>query len=469
MSGAQAIWASTRSRFLSLTLKSQTSVAYSAVVFLAAILRLTNLQSPNTLVFDEVYYVRDAWTMLNLGYEGQWPDGVDFVEGGGEGFTTEGEFIAHPPLGKWLIAIGLAIFGPVNPFGWRLITALSGIFVVLLTMLIARRIFASLATATLSGFIVAIDGIAITMSRTALLDGMLAMFILAALLALLRHLDSPKTGIWLVVAGVLLGAATAVKWSGLYAVAAFGIWVVASEAWRSYRKSPGRSLARSMAFPAIRSAVLVLPFVAITYLASWSGWFFSEGGYDRNSSETGGVFGAFESLWKYHQAMYGYNIGLVTPHSYQANPFGWLLMIRPTAFFYDASIGNDLTQYITSVANPLTWWLGVIALGFVFWFALKRFYWPGTVILAGVAATYIPWLFFSHRTVFQFYTVSLEPFLALALAFGLTLLYRNRRGSISRGLVVAAAAVSAFFMPVWLGLPVPIWFAALHYWFVTWI
>jgi predicted membrane-bound dolichyl-phosphate-mannose-protein mannosyltransferase len=167
--------------------------------------------------------------------------------------------------------------------------------------------------------------------------------------------------------------------------------------------------------------------------------------------------------------MYGYNIGLVTPHSYQANPFGWLLMIRPTAFFYDASIGNDLTQYITSVANPLTWWLGVIALGFVFWFALKRFWWPGTVILAGVAATYIPWLFFSHRTVFQFYTVSLEPFLALALAFGLTSLYRNGRGSISRGLVVAAAAVSAFFMPVWLGLPVPIWFAALHYWFVTWI
>jgi hypothetical protein len=189
---------------------------------LAAAIRLINLQSPKALVFDEVYYVRDAWTMWNLGYEAEWVGAADFAAGSVNAFTRIGDFIAHPPLGKWLIGAGMALFGPENPFGWRIAAAVAGIIVVLLVMLIARRLFNSTATAALAGLLVAIDGIAITMSRTALLDGFLAMFILAAFLAILRHLDTPGWGGWLIVAGVLLGAATAVKWSGLYALAAFG-------------------------------------------------------------------------------------------------------------------------------------------------------------------------------------------------------------------------------------------------------
>jgi 4-amino-4-deoxy-L-arabinose transferase-like glycosyltransferase len=175
-------------------------------------------------VFDEVYYVRDAWTLWNLGYESEWADDSDFVGGPTSAFTTGPSFIAHPPLGKWLIGAGMALFGPDNAFGWRFATAIAGIAVVLLTMLIARRLFRSRFAAALAGLIVALDGVAITMSRTALLDGILAAFILAAFLAVLRHLDTPGGGGWLLLAGVLLGAATAVKWSGLFAIAAFGLW-----------------------------------------------------------------------------------------------------------------------------------------------------------------------------------------------------------------------------------------------------
>jgi len=36
-------------------------------------------------------------------------------------------------------------------------------------------------------------------------------------------------------------------------------------------------------------------------------------------------------------------------------------------------------------------------------------------------------------------------------------------------LVVAALALSAFFLPLWTGLPVPIEFIRLHYWLPGWI
>ncbi|MCU1533985.1 MAG: phospholipid carrier-dependent glycosyltransferase, partial [Glaciihabitans sp.] len=43
------------------------------VVFVAAGTRLWNLGSPHSLVFDETFYVKDAYTLLKNGYESSWP------------------------------------------------------------------------------------------------------------------------------------------------------------------------------------------------------------------------------------------------------------------------------------------------------------------------------------------------------------------------------------------------------------
>jgi dolichyl-phosphate-mannose--protein O-mannosyl transferase len=41
------------------------------------------------------------------------------------------------------------------------------------------------------------------------------------------------------------------------------------------------------------------------------------------------------------------------------------------------------------------------------------------VVLVGIAATWLPWLMYPERTVFQFYTIVIWPFLLLALTFAL--------------------------------------------------
>src|SRR5690606_35188316 len=82
--------------------------SFAGVVAIAAVTRLWNLGSPGQLVFDESFYVKDAWTLWNLGYEAQWPAESDvlFNAGQTDGFLQSASYVVHPPLGKWIIGAG---------------------------------------------------------------------------------------------------------------------------------------------------------------------------------------------------------------------------------------------------------------------------------------------------------------------------------------------------------------------------
>ena len=103
-----------------------------AVTLLAAVLRLWNLGHPHSLVFDETFYVKDAYTLLRNGVESTWPDDADaqFNAGDTDIYNSDGSYVVHPPLGKWIIALGLAVFGAGDSFGWRIGTAVVGILAV---------------------------------------------------------------------------------------------------------------------------------------------------------------------------------------------------------------------------------------------------------------------------------------------------------------------------------------------------
>ncbi|MBK5238049.1 MAG: phospholipid carrier-dependent glycosyltransferase, partial [Actinomycetales bacterium] len=141
-----------------------------AVTALAAGLRLWNLGDPHTLIFDETFYVKDAWSLWNNGYETTWPSETDprFAAGETNIFTTGGSYVVHPPLGKWLIALGMVGSGATNAFGWRFSVALAGILMVFLIALIARRLTGSTLLAVIAGGLLAVDGHAITLSRVSL-------------------------------------------------------------------------------------------------------------------------------------------------------------------------------------------------------------------------------------------------------------------------------------------------------------
>ena len=146
-------------------------------------------------MFDETYYVKDACSLLVNGYEANWADNPNpaFEAGDTSGLGTTGEYVVHPQVGKWLIALGIHVGGGVDSSAaWRLAAAVCGTLAVLLVARIGRRLFASTALGTLAGLLLAVDGEAIVQSRTGLLDPFLMFFVLAAFGALLLDRDQAR-------------------------------------------------------------------------------------------------------------------------------------------------------------------------------------------------------------------------------------------------------------------------------------
>lgn len=493
--------------------------APAVVVVIAAVARLWNLGHPASLVFDETFYVKDAWTLVNLGYESQWPAEADvqFNAGSTDIFFTDPSFVVHPPLGKWLIGAGMLVLGPDNPVGWRITTALIGILAVVLLMVVAKLLFGSQLLATVAGLLMAIEGNAIVMSRVALLDNSVMFLALVGVLFVLLDRGWSRVRLaawigrredvgrstdwgpalwwrpWLIAAGVAFGATAAVKWSGLYFLAAFAVYTLVVDALARRRAGIHFWASGTIFRQAPTTFLLMVPIALAVYLASWTGWFLSDDGYDRHWAEgEGNAWGgalswvplSIQSLWHFESSVYNYHVGENRPHGYQANPLTWLFLIRPTSMYYQgAALGEngctvDLCgSSITGLANPLIWWAATAAVFYLVYRLVRFREWRVGFILMGVAAGYLPWLLYLNRTVFQFYTIAFEPYLLLALTFAIGLILgrstddRDRRTSgigvvaVFLGLAVAA---SVFFWPLWTGMQVSYDYLRAHWWLVTW-
>jgi dolichyl-phosphate-mannose--protein O-mannosyl transferase len=89
---------------------------------------------------------------------------------------------------------------------------------------------------------------------------------------------------------------------------------------------------------------------------------------------------------------------------------------------------------------------------------------------------YLPWLVLAERTVFQFYSVSFQPWLILGLVFALRQLRRQLNKTSQRlatsvviGFFALALALAIFFLPVNIGLYLPYELWQLRMWLPTWI
>ncbi|QHC56929.1 phospholipid carrier-dependent glycosyltransferase [Rathayibacter tanaceti] len=487
------------------------------VVALAAVLRLWNLGHPRSLVFDETFYVKDAWTLWNLGFEGAWPESPDsgFAAGDVDTFTGAPSFVVHPPLGKWIIGLGMGALGADDSVGWRLSTAIVGILAVALVIAIGRLLFRSTALASLAGLLLAIDGHAIVMSRVSLLDGILMFVALCGVAAVLLDRSWAELQLarkvaagtlpswgpvlwwrpWLLVAGLLFGLAAGVKWTGVYFLAAYGLYAVVVDALLRRRAGVPFWASGAILKQGPVTFLLVVPIALVAYVGTWMGWLRTSGGWARDwaTEAPGNAWtGALawvphwaQSLWHYHVQMYDYSINLRASHPYEANPLTWLLMLRPTSmYFVDQAGGVDgctagrCDEAITSVANPLIWYAGVLALAYLLYRLARYREWRAGFVLMGIVAGYLPWLLYLDRTVFQFYCVVFEPYMMLALALTAGIVIgrpgdeRRRR---TRGILlvlvfgVAAAALTAYFLPLWTGHQTSFSFWQAHMWLPSWV
>jgi dolichyl-phosphate-mannose--protein O-mannosyl transferase len=416
---------------------------------LVLVTRLPRLDRPRAMVFDEVFYALDAADLLRHGVESN---------------------PAHPPLAKWLIAGGIRLVG-FTPTGWRLASLCFGVLLVVLTWAAARRLTDRASLAVAAGVIVALDGIAFTTGRLALLDVFVATATTAAAWTVLAALadkdDAVKVRRWCWATAVALGLGGAMKWGAVWTLPVVTA-VFLGLAWRL--AEPGRERRRHLA---ATLAILTLVPAGI-YVASYGPWFAQAERTHAGLVHCQGAdpcrLGALDrvEVWFDHQRdLVEFHAGLDTDNPEAAPAWHWATLADPANLFSKpctpemadppsdlndgtcTSTNGNTHTYLLALANPVSWVAGMLALVALVWFALRRRDDAAGVVLALAAAQWVPWML-SGREVYSYYAVSLVPLLALAVVLSLDRMDRVRRWTLVP-LVLGCAAAFVFLYPLLVG------------------
>ncbi len=434
-----------------------------ALLVVAASLRFASLGAPPRLYFDELYYANDARSMLETGVEEDRP--------------------AHPPLGKWLIAAGIAVVG-FEPLGWRVASATAGTLTVLVTYFAALRLFRRWWPAALASLLVALDGLALTMSRIAMLDVFVGLFVVTGFWLVVVALDDRRApGAALALAGIAFGLGLATKWSAALALVTALAVVLTWRLWEARRdRAGGREMARRVGVAALCLVALPIAVYVLSYIGWFTNYHASDAGRDRcprggcevGLAERAGVW------WEEQLELVDYHRRLPTTHPYRSSPATWPVMTRPVLYYFErctdeqvtsgepCAVGTGNRAKILGLGNPVLWWTGLLAYPVVAWSALVHRRRPAVVVLAFLLGQYLPWLLVGKDGYF-FYATPLVPFIAMSVAWLCARAAASSRLRWVPAAVVGLALVAVvYFLPIWSGVELPRSVLEARMWLHSW-
>jgi dolichyl-phosphate-mannose-protein mannosyltransferase len=415
------------------------------LLFVAALcLRGVGLNQPVSVVGDEAFYVGDACRYV---LENDSPRCAELVGLGTPEIDSENELFeqvfghspyeveVHPPLGKWLIGAGIALFD-LEPVGWRVAPAVAGAGTIaglfaLARALGLRRVFAALA-ATLLAF----DVMHLAMSRLAYLDVFLTFFGVLAFLFMAMDRrrvvgDNPWHRPWLGAAGAAAGAAIACKWSGILTLVGISILAIM---WERPREGDAE---RTRNRWIVAVSLIAIPLVVYT------------------ATFIGRVDG-FADLLNAHKDMLSFHSEYQDANNAQSPAWSWPLLKRPITLIIRADGPNF--RLISLLGNPVAWWPAMAGVVLAAATAVRRRLPVATIAAVGFGIAYLPWFLApltGRQAIFIFYILPALPFIYLAAGWILEKLAAKRVGQICGGVYVAGALGSAlFFLPLAIFAPV---------------
>lgn len=394
----------------------------------------------NSTYFDEIYHARTAYEHLH----------------GTAPYET-----SHPPLGKVIMSLGIAIFGMV-PFGWRVMGALAGILMLPAMYLLGKQLTKKSSFAFAAALMLALDCQHFTQTRIATIDSYPVLFILFSWLFMLRFMQRDIVRLPvkkflpdLALSGLFMGLGIASKWIGVYSGAGLAVaffWTIFRHmrmaATSAHLLKTDKSLSDenrkilTLRDQTTMKRVLViclwclLFFVAIPlaiYLLAYIPYF-AYAHFDNLKDYLAAVWNAQLSMFSYHSKP-----GLGMDHPFYSPWYEWLFNQRPMYYASPTYVNTPGWSYaIWCFGNPAIWSAALVGFAYtVFMWAKRHRYtlrkdgetlhwtaadWDVTMpfLLLSALSQFLPWVLVPRGTYIYHYFAT-TPFLMLSI----TVLFRD--------------------------------------------
>ena len=389
----------------------------------------------NSTYFDEIYYARTA--LENL--EGIYP-----------------YEISHPPLGKLIVSIGIALFG-MTPFGWRFSGTLIGVLMLPVMYALLKRMFSSVRICACATAIFAFDFMHFTQTRIATIDSYSVFFILLMYLFMYMYITDGRRRC-LALSGLFFGIGAACKWTCFYAGAGLAlIWLI-----HWIRNFELKAFLKNCAFCVV--FFVIVP--AMIYYMSYYPY-----GRALGLDGVGMYFSSdyAKLVLDNQEFMFSYHSGVHSEHPYSSRWWQWVIDERPILYYlkyFDDGTRSSFGAFL----NPVLCWAGLIAMALCAVFAVKRRDKLSQFIVIGYLAQLLPWVFIT-RTTFEYHYFPSSVFLVLAIARIFSLMEDNTKGWKFNvyGLTGLSCALFIAFYPVLSGVSVNTQLAtSLLKWLPSW-
>ncbi|MBA2278557.1 MAG: phospholipid carrier-dependent glycosyltransferase [Chloroflexia bacterium] len=432
-------------------------IALPAALFVVAlVLFAVRLGAANTYAYDEVYHAFTAAEYLKGNADAHMAGHAVPEPKPNPNVAYEW---THPPLGKLLIAVGIFAFGD-EPVGWRAMSTLFGAIGIVVVYFLGWQLTGRWTVGLLASSLLMVDGLYFAQSRTGTLDIFIVTFTTSALLAFLIYLRAPPDAARraLLVTGLCIGCAIAIKWNGAYASVFIGLVAL----WRVGRlwvagSKPGAppAVIRGARQQALWIPVALIAVPLLVYLASYIPFFLS--GY------------GMADLIDLHQRMFRYHSQLKSTHPYASIWWTWPLDWNPV--LYDLMWDGPKSARAYGMGNPLIFWALVPSVAAVAWSWWRTHHRAAlTVLLIGFFGQWLIWMF-SPRTAYMYHFLPAVPFGVIAIATLLEAGWRRATRparAVVRGYLIAVIIFFAFFYPIWASVWLTPERLEMRIWFESW-
>ena len=318
-------------------------------------------------IIDEQDVVPKTYDMMNSSYF----DEIYFAETAYEyAYGITGYENVHPPLGKIIQSIPIAVTGKMTPFTWRCMGALAGVFIIIVIYYLALEIFHDSRDkekyAKFTLVLSALSTLLLTQTRLGTIDSYLCLFTILSYLFMLKFIHGTSLR-WLALSGLFFGCAFTVKWSGAFIGIGLAVLYLSKNRFKNIKKWIGFGALFFVAIPIIIYFSCYLLFPKTTQ---------AENVRDVVNQ------GAF--LYSYHSTEY-------RPHPAQSKWYTWPISLVP--FYYARSV--DDTRIVLT-GNYVICYVSVIALFVTTYFAFRKRDKASLYIIVGFLSLWLPYAFISR-------------------------------------------------------------------------